>query len=417
MLAQHNSSGFDPIESLADCKHEFGEHGGVNMSVEASTTFTVLQAHTMPEIFGGEKSPIQDGCYLYGRHYNPTVWNLARQIAAIDGAEAGYCCASGMAAISSVILQLCDQGEHVVSTNTLYGGTYAFLHDYLPPKTGITTTFVDITDLEAVEAAITPETKVLYTESMSNPTLRVADIPALSRIAKKHGLALVVDNTFCPLVVSPIRLGADVVVYSATKFLNGASDIVAGTVSGTTEFVSSLMDLHHGSLMLLGPTMDPHVAFNISMRLPHLGVRMVEHARRAQAFAERTEALCLPVLYPGLPSHPDHRLLSEIGNAPYGAGGVFAVDLGSSERANALMEHLQNEERFGFMAVSLGFFDTLMSCSATSTSSEMSDEALREAGIAPGLVRVSIGYTGSLDQRWAQFERALVAVGAVTQNA
>ncbi len=412
-MSTHETSRFDPIESLADCKHEFGEHGGVNMSVEASTTFTVLQAHTMPEIFGGEKGPIQDGCYLYGRHFNPTVSNLGAQIAAIDGAEAGYCCASGMAAISSVILQLCDQGDHVVSTNTLYGGTYAFMHDYLPPKTSITTTFVDITDLGAVEAAITPRTKVLYAESMSNPTLRVADIPALSKIAKKHGLTLVVDNTFCPLVISPLQLGADVVVYSATKFLNGASDIVAGTVSGTTEFVSSLMDLHHGSLMLLGPTMDPHVAFNISMRLPHLGVRMVEHASRAQAFAERIAAHGLKVTYPGLATHPDHALLKQIGNSAYGAGGVFALDVGSSEMANSLMEHLQNTERFGFMAVSLGFFDTLMSCSATSTSSEMDDEALREAGIEPGLVRVSIGYTGSLEQRWAQFERALRAVGAI----
>jgi len=404
----------NPIEALADAKHEFGEHGGVNMSIEASTTFTVMNAHTMPEIFQGQHGPDEGGCYLYGRHFNPTVYNLGKQVAAIEGSEAGYACASGMGAISAAITQICNAGDHIVSTDTLYGGTYAFFHDYLPLKCNIETTFVAAHDLEQVENAFRDNTKVLYVETMSNPTLRVSDIPKLAKIAHDRGAKLVVDNTFTPLVVSPIRLGADVVVASATKFLNGASDFIAGVICGSYEFIGSLMDLHVGSLMLLGPTMDPRTAFDISLRLPHLGLRMVEHGKRASIFAQRIQDLGIDVIYPGLTDHPDHEVLKRIANDDYGAGGVFALDVGSSERADALMETLQNDERFGYMAVSLGYFDTLMSCSARSTSSEMTDEALRQAGIAPGLVRISIGYTGSVEQRWSQFERALKRVGVIS---
>ncbi|MHC4976444.1 MAG: aminotransferase class I/II-fold pyridoxal phosphate-dependent enzyme [Planctomycetota bacterium] len=405
---------FDPIESLANMRHEFGEHGGVNMSVEASTTFTVMTAGTMPEIFQGRRGPDEGGCYLYGRHFNPTVYVLGREIAALEGAQAGYCTSSGMSAIASTILQMCDAGDHIVSSDTLYGGTYALFNDYLPPKTNITTTFVPMHNLDAVRGAFTDKTRVLYVESMSNPTLRVADTRALASIAHEHNASLVVDNTFSPLIISPLQLGADVVVHSATKFLNGTSDIIAGMVCGTTDFITSLMDLHQGSLMLLGPTMDPKAAFEISLRLPHIGLRMKEHGKRALTLATRLEDMGIDVMYPGLESHPDHQLLDSIRNRDYGYGGVFSIDMGSSERANALMEHLQNTEHFGYMAVSLGYFDTLMSCSASSTSSEMSDEALREAGISPGLVRISIGYTGSLEQRWEQLHRALSLVGAAS---
>jgi len=405
---------YDPMEALANAKHEFGEHGGVNMSIEASTTFTVLHANVMPEIFGGRLGPDTGGCYLYGRHFNPTVFTLGKQLAAIEGAEDGYCTASGMGAIAATITQLCDAGDHVVSSNTIYGGTHAILKDYFPKKTGVTTTFVDITDLEAVESAIRVNTRVLYTESIANPTLVVADIPKLAEIAKRHGITFVVDNTFSPLVLSPIRLGADIVVHSVTKFIGGASDAIAGVICGRTEFIRQLMDLHTGSLMLLGPTMDPLIAFKLSMRLPHLGLRVTEHSRRAMYFAKRLEKLDLPVVYPGLESHPQHELLRSLQHPDYGFGGLFTVDAGTVDRANALLEHLQNEHRFGFMAVSLGYFETLLSCSGSSTSSEMSEEEQRESGISPGLVRISIGYTGSVEQRWEQMESSLRKVGLIS---
>lgn len=398
---------FHPMESLADMRHEFGEHGGVNMSIETSTTFTVLQAETLPKIFRGLKGPEEGGCFLYGRHFNPTVYVLGRQIAALEGAEIGYCTASGMGAISSTILQLCDRGDHVVASNTIYGGTFALLKDFLPAKAGIETSFVDTNDLAAVEAALTPRTEVLYVESIANPTLRVADIPKLAEIAHATGVRLVVDNTFSPLILSPIQLGADIVVHSMTKYINGASDYIAGAICGPQDFVEELMDLHMGSLMLLGPTMDPRVAFDISMRLPHVGLRMKEHSRRALTFAERLTERGIDVIYPGLPDHPDHEILDRLRNEEYGYGGILGIDVGSWKNAERFMETLQNEDRFGFMAVSLGYFDTLMSASAQTTSSELTVEEQEAAGIRPGLVRMSIGYTGSLEQRWKQLEDAI----------
>jgi methionine-gamma-lyase len=405
-------STFDPIESLANMRHEFGEHGGVNMSIEASTTFTVMHADTMPEIFQGDRGP-ESGCYLYGRHFNPTVYVLGRQLAALEGTEAAYCAASGMGAISSTVLQICGQGDHAVVSNTVYGGTFALFKDYLPGRTGITASFVDVADHAAVEAAFTERTKLLYVESMANPTLVVADIPALAEIAHRHGARLVVDNTFTPVIMSPARLGADVVVHSLTKFINGASDIIAGAICGNESFIGSLMDLHDGSLMVLGPTMDPRVAFNLSMRIPHLGLRVAEHSRRALCFAERLDELGLPVIYPGLPAHPQHALLGRLANAGFGYGGLFGVDFGTREQADAVMDTLQVKDRFGFIAVSLGYFETLMSCSASSTSSELSDEDKQKAHISPGLVRISIGFTGTLEQRWEQFLDALKTHGIV----
>ena len=404
--------GRNPIEDLAHLRHEFGEHGGVNMSIEASSTFTVIDPETMPDLFQGRAGPDR-GCYLYGRHFNPTVYNLGRQMAALEGTEAAYCTASGMAAISGVIMCLCNAGDEVVASSAIYGGSYALLHDFLPAKSGITTHFVDITDVDAVANAITDKTRLIFTESISNPTLRLANIPRLSAIAKEKGIPLVVDNTFSPLILSPAVLGADIVVHSITKYISGASDVIAGAICGSEEFIGELMDLHMGPLMLLGPTMDPNVAGGISLRIPHLPLRMTAHSERALAITARLDELGLKVAYPGLPHHPDHALFRELHCDEYGYGGVFTLDVGDEETANALMSCLQNEQRFGYLAVSLGYFDTLMSCSGSSTSSEMSDEEKDSAGISPGLLRISIGYTGTLEQRWSQLQAALRHAGLI----
>jgi len=405
----------NPIEALAHLRHEFGEHGGVNMSIEASSTFTVMDPHTMPEMFQGRKGPESAGCYLYGRHFNPTVYNLGRQLAALEGTEAAYCTASGLSAISATLMAVCQSGDNIVSSDAVYGGTYALMHNFLPHKAGVTTRFVDITDLDAVRAAITDDTRLLYTESVSNPTLRVADIPRLADIVREAGLPLVVDNTFSPLILSPAALGADIVVHSITKFISGMSDVIAGAVCGSHDFIEQLMDLHSGSLMLLGPTMDPKVASEISLRIPHLPLRMAAHGERALALAERLESTGVDVCYPGLSHHPDHALFDDLRCPEYGYGGVLTIDLGDEETANQLMSSLQNKYRFGFMAVSLGYFDTLMSCSGSSTSSEMADEDKLTAGISPGLVRMSIGYTGTLEQRWGQLLGALEDAGKIAR--
>ncbi|KAF3620741.1 Methionine gamma-lyase [Capsicum annuum] len=398
----------DPTAALANVRHEFGEHGGVNMSIEASITFTVMESENLPRMFTGELGP-DSNFFIYGCHFNPTVLNLSRLMAALEGTEAAYCTSSGMSAISSVILQLCSSGDHVVASRTLYGGTHALFMHFLPKKCNITTSFVDIRDLDIVDEAIVEgRTKVLFFESISNPTLMVSNIPELCRIAHDKGVIVVVDNTFAPMVMSPARLGADVVVHSVSKYISGGADVIAGAICGPASLINSMMDLRQGALMLLGSTMNAKIVFELSERLPHLGLRMKEHCNRALVFATRVNNLGLKVIYPGLETHPDQALLkSLVNNKEYGYGGILCVDMETEERANSLMNVLQNCTQFGLMAVSLGYYETLMSCSGNSTSSEMNNKEKELAGISPGLVRMSIGYYGTLEQKWNQFEKAL----------
>ena len=246
-------SRFDPIQSFANLRHEFGEHGGVNMSVEASTTFTVINPTTMPEIFQGHLGPDVGGCYLYGRHFNPTVYVLGRQIAAYEGAAAGYCTASGLAAIAATIMQLCDTGDHVVASRTVYGGTFALLRDYLPAKAGVRRrSWTPRTLLRwrphSRRAPVSSIASRCRTRRCGYPTSR-----SWRRLPHRRQAMLVVDNTFTPLIVAPITYGANVVVHSLTKFMNGASDHVAGAVCGSTEFIMKLMDLHTRVADAAGP--------------------------------------------------------------------------------------------------------------------------------------------------------------------
>ena len=337
---------------------------------------------------------------------NPTVDVLSRYLAAMEGTEAAICTASGMSAISCALLQICKAGDHIVASESIYGGTHALLESLLP-QVNISTTFVDITDMQAVKKAITPQTRIIFTETMGNPTLRIADLPALSTTAHDKDIKLVVDNTFSPMIFTPHSMGADVVVYSLTKYINGASDLIGGAVCASKSFILELMDLHTGRVMLLGPTMDPRVAFDIIQRLPHLPIRMREHSRRAIAIAQMLKEMKVDVTYPGLPNHPEHQLAEELGNDSYGFGGILAIDCGTREKAEELMEVLQNDENFGLIAVSLGYFDTLISCSGSSTSSEILLEDQQKMGLSPGLLRIAMGYTGSLEARMEQMKRAV----------
>src|SRR5210317_994280 len=220
---------FKPANNIQDLQY-FGEFGGVNPSISDSSTYTFLSAKTMFDTFEGNA----DGCYLYSRHSSPSNLYLGQALAAMENTETASVFASGMGAITAVILQICGAGDHVISSRTIYGGTYAFLKNFTT-RFNIETTFVDITNLDDVEAAITTNTKVLYCESVSNPLLEVANITALSKLAKKHNLKLVVDNTFSPLSISPSVLGAHVTIHSLTKFINGSSDTVGGVVCGTQD--------------------------------------------------------------------------------------------------------------------------------------------------------------------------------------
>lgn len=380
-----------PADSIQDIQY-FGEYGGVNPSIADSSTFTYMAGKTMEMVFDGER----EGCYLYSRHMNPSTGYLAEAIAQMENTEAAHVSASGMGSISSTILQICKSGDHIISSRTIYGGTYAFMKNFLP-KLQIETSFVDTTNLEAVQTAITKNTKIIYCETVSNPLLEVSDIKKLAEIAKQNNLKLVVDNTFTPLVFSPKELGADIVIHSLTKFINGASDTLGGIICSDKEFIGQLIDVNDGAAMLLGPTMDAIRANGILKNLRTLPVRIKQHSYNANYLAHKFQELGLKVHYPGLKNHPQHELMKESMNKEFGFGGMLVLDVDTMENAYNVMEEMQNEN-IGYLAVSLGFYKTLFSAPGASTSSEIPEDEQDEMGISQGMIRMSIGLDNDIER-------------------
>jgi len=310
-----------------------------------------------------------------------------------------------MSAISSAILQLCNTGDEIISSRTIYGGTYAFFKNFLP-KLGINVHFVNPLDLSAIKKAISPKTKLIFCESMSNPLLEIADLPALSKIANEHEIKLVVDNTFSPLLISPLRLGAHVVVHSLTKYINGTSDCVAGCVCSDNDFINQLMDINSGAAMLLGPVLDSYRAASILKNLHSLHIRIQKHSANAQYLAEQFVKLGFKVFYPGLSSHSQHALMKQSVNPGFGFGGMLAVDIGNKENAKKLMTKMQ-EEKVGYFAVSLGYFKTLFSSPGNSTSSEIPKEEQELMGLGGGLVRISVGIDNNIQKSFERISNCL----------
>lgn len=395
---------FKPADKIQDLQY-FGEFGGVNPSISDSSTYTFLSAKTMFDTFEGNA----DGCYLYSRHSTPSNLYLGQALAAMEGTETANVAASGMGAITPAILQLCKAGDHIVSSRTIYGGTYAFLKNFAP-RLNIETSFVDITKLDEVENSITENTKIIYCETVSNPLLEIADIEALSKIAKKHGLQLLVDNTFSPLSISPAKLGADVVLHSLTKFINGSSDTMGGVTCGTQEFIDSLRNVNDGANMLLGPAMDSLRAASILKNLRTLHIRIKQHSENALYLAEKFEADGLKTVYPGLKSHNGHELFKKMMNEEYGFGGMLTIDVGGIDKANELMELMQ-ERNLGYLAVSLGFYKTLFSAPGSSTSSEIPEEEQKEMGLSDGLIRFSIGLDNDIARTYQMMRDCMVEIG------
>jgi methionine-gamma-lyase len=392
---------FNPADNIQDLQY-FGEFGGVNPSISDSSTYTFLSAKTMFDTFEGNA----DGCYLYSRHSSPMNLYLGQALAAMEGTESANVAASGMGSITPVLLQLCSAGDEIVSSRTIYGGTYAFMKNMLP-RWNITTKFVDITKLDRVEAAITPRTKVLYCESVSNPLLEVADIKKLVEISKKHNIKLVVDNTFSPMSLSPAKMGADIVIHSLTKFINGSSDTVGGVVCASQDFINALKNVNDGASMLLGPTMDSLRSASILKNLRTLHIRMKQHSANALYLAQKFETDGLKIVYPGLPSHPSHALYSQMINKEYGFGGMMTMEVGSLEKANELMELMQNKN-LGYLAVSLGFYKTLFSAPGSSTSSEIPLEEQIEMGLSDGLIRFSIGLDNDIERTYQMMKKCML---------
>ncbi|NTV83637.1 MAG: aminotransferase class I/II-fold pyridoxal phosphate-dependent enzyme, partial [Bacteroidales bacterium] len=302
---------FNPSGNIFGLK-QFGEYGDVNPSITDSSTYTFLAAQTMVDTFHGES----EGCFLYSRHWNPSNKYLSDAMAAMEGTPAAWVTASGMAAITTVILQLCNAGDHIITSVTTYGGTFAFLKNYLP-KFNIEVTFVNIADLEGVEKAIRPNTRLIYTETLTNPLLQVSDIPRLAEISKKHNIKLVVDNTFSPLIVAPSMLGADITVYSMTKFVNGKNDCVAGAICSDAAFIDDISNVNDGTAMLLGPVLDPLRSSSILKNLHNLHIRMNKHSDNAMYLATNMEKEGMKIIYPGLPSFKGHELMKSIMNPDF----------------------------------------------------------------------------------------------------
>ncbi len=395
---------FDPATEIQNFL-VFGEFGDVNPSICDSSTYTFLSVAKMEEVFEHEI----EGCFLYSRHWNPTNRFLSAALARMEGGESAQVMASGMAAISCCLLQLCSSGDEIVSSRTVYGGTYALLANLLP-RFGITTRFVDLSDEQAVRAAMTPRTRVLFCESVNNPLLEVADIPKLAVLAKEYAAQVVVDNTFSPLILSPLRLGADVVVHSMTKFINGTSDCVAGCVVSSHDFMARLNDVNSGPSMLLGPVLDSIRAAGILKNLHGLHVRMVRHSENALYLARRFQEVGLTVHYPGIESHPHHELMSRLMNAGFGFGGIVAVDVGDKAMADRFMMRMQ-EEKVGYLAVSLGYFKTLFSAPGHSTSSEIPSEERHKMGMSDGLIRFSVGLDNDMERSWRTVNNCLQELG------
>lgn len=320
--------------------------------------------------------------YEYSRTGNPTRHALEVLISELEGGVAGFAFASGMAATSSVMM-LFSKGDHVILTDDVYGGTFRVISKVLN-RFGIEATFVDTGDLTNVEAAIQENTKAIFLESPTNPLLKITDIEAISKFAKEKGLLTIVDNTFMtPYFQQPISLGADIVVHSATKYLGGHSDVVAGLVVVNSDQLAT--DLHFVQNSV-GAVLGPQDSWLLMRGIKTLGIRMEEHninAHRIAEFLNNHEAVS-NVFYPGLATHPGHNLMKKQAT---GFGGMISFDVGSGEKADELLAKL----RYFTLAESLGAVESLISVPARMTHASIPSERRAELGITEGLVRISVG--------------------------
>jgi cystathionine beta-lyase/cystathionine gamma-synthase len=345
--------------------------------------------------------------YAYSRIDNPTTAALAEAVAELEGAEAGLAFATGMAAIHAAIVSVVRAGQTIVVTQAVYGTTRDLLVRVLAGL-GVTTEFVDPTDFAAVDAVmVRTGSPLLYVETVSNPTIIVSDISALAGIAHRHGALLLVDNTFAsPYACRPIERGADLVMHSATKYLSGHADVLAGVVVGSRERVDALRPI----LVDVGAALAPLAAFLVLRGLPTLALRMERHSETALELAAwlQGQVQIERVHYPGLPNDPGHEVASRQLDV---FGGMFAFELaGGREAGQAFLDAMRVSER----TASLGAFRTITSHPASTTHRQLDAAALRASGIAPGLLRCSVGLEDAEDLR-EDFELGLAAAAAATR--
>ena len=354
-----------------------GVGGPVATDICHSSTFTFSSTAEMKRWAEGKSD-----AFIYTRYGNPTLAVAEKKIAALEGAEAGLVTSSGMSAISSALLSVLKGGDELISTAQLYGGSYRLMRDLFPGM-GIKIHRVGM-DLAGIEDLVSPRTKVLYVETPTNPTLRLVDIMKGVSFAKKHKLVSIIDNTFAtPVLQNPIALGYDMVVHSATKALAGHSDLIAGAVVGSKKWIDRVRHI----VIDLGGSMDPGAAYLLIRGLKTLGVRVERQCRNAMAVARFLEkhSKVARVHYPGLASHPDHKLAKK---QMRDFGSMMAFDVkGGLPAARKFCDSV----RLFLLAASLGGVESLVTIPVYSSHYNMGEEELRQAGVSPGTVRVSIG--------------------------
>ncbi|MFZ2955286.1 MAG: PLP-dependent aspartate aminotransferase family protein [Candidatus Ozemobacteraceae bacterium] len=365
------------------CIHA-GQHpdklfGGVNVPIYQSSTFAFANAEEGAARFSG-----RDNGYKYTRLGNPTTSALEECVAELEGGGIGMATASGMAAVSTAYMALLSYGQHIVSTSSVYGPSRTLIEREFS-RFGVESSFVDTSNLENLKTAIRPTTKLVYLETPANPTLSITDIAEASRIAHEAGAVVVVDNTFCsPMLQRPLDLGADIVLHSMTKFLNGHSDVVAGIlVTRNPELAARLKNV----LVQMGGTIDPHQGWLVLRGIKTLAMRVRVAQENAMRLADELSQhpMIASVMYPGLPTHPQYALAKK---QMSGSGSMISFEMAGGIEAGRL---LMNTVELSTLAVSLGGVETLIQHPASMTHASVSKEARLAAGIGDGLVRLSVG--------------------------
>ncbi len=353
--------------------------GSAVTPIYQTSTFSFQSADHGAQCFSGES----DG-YIYTRIGNPTIIDLEKTIAELENGYGGIATSSGMAAVNTVYLGMLKAGDHMIGQNAIYGPSRAIMES-LYPKFNIESSFIDASKIEEVIHAIRPNTKLIFLETPANPTIILTDIQAISEIAHKKGIIVCVDNTFCsPYLQTPLDLGADIVLHSMTKFINGHADVVAGVIVTKTEAHYKLL---RGLMVNLGCNMDPHQAFLTRRGLKTLAIRIDRAQQNSIIIAEHLEnhPKVAWVSYPGLKSHPQYDLAKKQMKGP---GAMISFGLKGGYNAGKTM---MNSVKLALLAVSLGGIETLIQHPASMTHSKLSNEAKQKAGITDELVRLSVG--------------------------
>lgn len=365
--------------------HMDDKYLAVTPPIYQTSTFAFKDAQHGADCFAGEA----DG-YIYTRLGNPTIRGLENAVASLEGGFGGIAVASGMAAVTTIYMAYLGAGSHIVSSAAVYGPSRGVLEKQFS-RFGVEASFVDSSDIRLVEAAIRPNTKVLYIETPANPTIAITDIAACAELAKKHGLKLVVDNTFCsPYLQQPLALGADIVLHSITKFINGHADVVGGVIVTKTEADHKLL---YPIMTQMGPNMDPHQAYLVIRGLKTLAIRIERGQQNAMQIADYLEQhpKISWVRYPGLKSHPQYELAQK---QQMGPGAMLSFGLKGGLAAG---KTLMNNVQLAALAVSLGGIETLIQHPASMTHAKMSQDDKLKAGISDDLVRLSVGIEDAED--------------------